>query len=220
MADYIPPADAEFNSWQTNFVDYASANMVALGLGLADLAPITAAQSEWETAFPAHVTAVASAESARAEKDASRAGYVTLVRALVRRLQASPLVNDAERAALGITVPGSDPQPSGPPTTAPIASIECSGRLRHKVNFVDEMTPTRRAKPLGVLGAEIWGKVGSPAPTDPSQLNFLGLCTRTPFVANYDGAAGGQMAYYWVRWVNHTGEKGPWGDPVNATINA
>lgn len=220
MADYIPAADAEFNAWQVNFVNYANANLAALGLTAADMTPIDTAQGEWETAYPAHVTAVASAESARAEKDATRAGYVTLVRALVRRLQASPQVDDAERAALGITVPGQNPIPVGPPASAPISSIECSGRLQHKINFVDQNTPTRKAKPAGVLGAEIWCKVGSPAPTDASQLVFLGLCTRTPFVADFDGADGGQMAYYWLRWVNGQGEKGPWGEQVNATINA
>ncbi len=220
MADYIPAPDAEFNAWQTNFVSYAAAHLAELGLTQTDIDPIEDAQSEWETAYPAHVTAVASAQSARAEKDAARAGYVSLVRSLVKRLQASPQVNDAERAALGITIPDSNPTPDGPPTSAPISNIECSGRLRHKINFADENTPTRKAKPAGVLGAEIWCKVGAPAPTDPSELIFLGLCTRTPFVANFDGAAGGQMAYYWLRWVNGQGEKGPWGEQVNATISA
>lgn len=219
MADYIPAADAEFNAWQTNFVDYADSHLAELGLTVADLEPILTAQTDWETAFPAHVSAVASAESARAEKDAARAGYVTLVRALVRRLQASPTMDDAERAALGITVPGMNPSPAGPPTTAPISSIECSGRLRHILSYVDQTTPTRKAKPLGVLGAEIWGTVAETPPTDPSQLSFRGLSTRSTYTVEYGGADAGKVAYYWVRWVNNTGQKGPWGEPVYATIN-
>ncbi|MBX3395393.1 MAG: hypothetical protein KF841_08490 [Phycisphaerae bacterium] len=220
MADYIPAADAEFQAWQTNFVNYANANLAALGLTAADMAPIDTAQTEWESAYPAHVTAVASAESARAAKDAARAGYVSLVRSLVRRLQASPQVNDAERAALGITIPDSNPSPIGPPATAPLGSIECSGRLRHKIDFVDESTPTRKAKPLGVLGAEIWGAISDTPPTDPSQFIFRGLSTRAPLVVTYPGSDGGRMAWYWLRWVNSRGEKGPWSNPVNATINA
>ncbi len=31
-ADYIPGADGTFDAWQANFVAYASANAVALGL--------------------------------------------------------------------------------------------------------------------------------------------------------------------------------------------
>lgn len=220
MADYVPAADAEFNSWQANFVEYANDNLAALGLDAADMAPIDAAQVEWDSDFPAHVTAVAAAESARAEKDAARAAFVTLVRALVRRLQASSTITDAQRAALGITVPGSNPTPLGPPETRPLVSIDCSQRLRHLVGFVDETTPTRRAKPVGVLGAEIWVKVGDAAPTDPSELRFMGLSTRSPFTADYSGSDGGQIAYYWVRWVNSRGEKGPWSETASATIGA
>jgi len=220
MADYIPAADAEFNAWQTNFLDYASANSVELGLDAADLTPLEAAQAEWETDFPAHVTAVANAESARADKDEARGGYVALVRALVRRLQASATITDAQRAALGITVPGMNPTPAGPPETRPLVSIDCAQRLRHIIGFVDETTPTRRAKPAGVLGAEIWVKVGGDAPTDPSELRFLGLSTRAPFTADYPGTDGGQIAYYWVRWANSRGEQGPWSETASATIGA
>jgi hypothetical protein len=220
MADYIPAADAEFDAWQTNFVDYATANMAELGLDAADLTPIDTAQTEWATDYPAHVTAVANAESARAAKDGARAGYVTLVRALVRRLQASSTITDAQRAALGITVPGMNPTPSGPPESRPLVTIDCSQRLRHLIGFTDETTPTRRAKPAGVLGAEIWVKVGGTAPTDPSELRFMGLSTRAPFTAEFAGTDGGQIAYYWVRWVNNTGEKGPWSETASATIGA
>lgn len=54
MADYIPGPDANFQAWQANFVTYANANLAALGLTAADMAPITAAQGTWATAFPAH----------------------------------------------------------------------------------------------------------------------------------------------------------------------
>lgn len=53
MADYIPGPDASFQAWQSNFVTYANANLAALGLTAADMAPITSAQSGWATAFPA-----------------------------------------------------------------------------------------------------------------------------------------------------------------------
>ncbi|MFH0982834.1 MAG: hypothetical protein V2A79_15030 [Planctomycetota bacterium] len=36
--------------------------------------------------------------------------------------------------------------------------VECSVRLPHTVNFVDELTPMCKAKPAGVLGPEIWVK--------------------------------------------------------------
>ena len=56
-------------------------------------------------------------------------------------------------------------------------------RLRNAVNFTDSATarrartptPPRKAKPAGVLGAEIWVNivaVGNPTPTDPTSFIF------------------------------------------------
>ncbi|MBL8880099.1 MAG: hypothetical protein JNG88_13355 [Phycisphaerales bacterium] len=146
MADYIPGPDANFQAWQSNFVTYANANLAALGLTAADMAPITSAQSGWATAFPAHVAAVNAAKAAKQTKDEARTAYVAVIRPLVRRLQASAVVSDAEKASLGITV-AQTPTPIGPPTTAPICSIECGNRLQQTLRFVDSATPTRKAKP-------------------------------------------------------------------------
>ena len=185
MADYIPALDAEFNAWQANFVTYANANLAGLGLVAGDMTPITAAQTTWASTYPAHIhiTAQASAESARAAKDGARVSYISLLRSLVKRLQASPAVSDAERASLGITVPDPGSAPIGPPKTRPVVSVECGQRLQHTINFTDEATPTRKAKPAGVLGAEIWVNilaVGQPTPTDPTSFNFVALALAIP----------------------------------------
>jgi hypothetical protein len=219
MADYIPAADATFQAWQANFLSYASANAAALGLTPADLTPLTAAQTGWATAFPAHLAAVNAAKAAKQTKDEARAAYIALVRPLVRKLQASSVVSDAEKAALGITV-AATPTPIGPPTTMPLVSVECGNRLQHTLRFVDSATPTRKAKPAGVLGAEIWSKVGEPPPAGEGDLRIAAVDTAAPFVLNFDAAEGGKTAYYWLRWVSPTGERGPWSEQAAATIAA
>ena len=93
---------------------YANANLVALGLTAPDMAPITAAQTGWATAFPAHVAAV---NAAKQTKDENRAAYVAAIRPPVRRLQASAVVSDAEKASLGITV-RQNSAPIGPPASS------------------------------------------------------------------------------------------------------
>ncbi len=221
--DYIPRPDAEFSGWLDNFVSYANANLAALGLVAADMTPTTTAQTTWKVVYPAHITAQDAAQSARQAKDAGRTSVEAAVRPLVRRLQASPAVSDAERAALGITVPDPGGSPIGPPTTHPIVAIECGARLQHTINFTDSATPTRKAKPAGVLGAEIWVNIlpiGSPTPTDPDSFTFVSLDTRTPYTLNFDGADGGKNAHYILRWVNPTGQKGPWSETATATIGA
>ena len=219
--DYIPHPDGDFDAWQDNFITYASANAAALGLDpLIDIAPLTAGQTTWTTDRAANTAAQAAAESARQAKDAARGGLEDLIRPLVARLQASPQVDDAERQALGITVRDTIPTPVGPPTTRPVVSVDTSQRLRHTISFADEATPTRKAKPAGVRGAQIWVKIGDPAPVDPSELTFLATDTRTPYVADFDGADANKVAHYMLRWESTRGEPGPWSETASATIGA
>ncbi len=221
MADYIPAPDGDFDTWQTNFLAYATANAAALGLDpLVDIPPLTAAQGTWSTDFGANASAQAAAQAARQTKDAARDAYVGLIRPLVVRLQASPEVDDAERAALGITVPDRIPTPVGIPTTRPVVKVDTSQRLRHVISFADEATPTRTAKPAGVRGVQIWVKVGDPTPVDPSELTYLATDTRTPYTTSFPGADGGKTAHYMLRWENTRGEPGPWSETASATIGA
>lgn len=219
MADYIPGPDANFQAWQSNFVTYANANLAALGLVAADMTPVTAAQTVWATAFPAHVAAVNAAKAAKQNKDEARAAYIGVIRPLVRRLQASAVVSDAEKASLGITV-AQAPSPIGTPTTAPICTIECGNRLQQTLRFVDSATPTRKAKPAGTIGVEIWNKVGTTPPAGENDLRFVAVDTNSPYTLNFSAEDGGKTNYVWMRWVSPTGERGPWSEQAQATIAA
>ncbi len=57
-------------------------------------------------------------------------------------------------------------------------------------------------------------------PADPSELTFLAVDTRTPYLASFDGADAGKTAHYMLRWVSTTGEKRPWSETASATIGA
>ena len=103
-------------------------------------------------------------------------------------------------------------------TSRPVATVDTSQRLRHIISFVDELTQTSRAKPAGMVGCEIWVKIGGSAPADPSELTYLATDTRSPYVAEFDGADAGKTAYYMLRWVNTRGERGPWSQTISGTI--
>jgi hypothetical protein len=218
MADFIPSSDTDYTAWMQNFITYADANLAALGLTLADLTPIQNAETTWETAYAALVAAQAQAQSARQTKDDARAAQETLVRPLVAQLQTSPIVTDAQRQALAITVRSTSRTASPTPTSRPVATVDTSQRLRHIIAFIDELTPTSRAKPAGMVGCEIWIKIGGAPPVDPSELTYLATDTRSPYVAEFDGADAGKTAYYMLRWVNTRGERGPWSQTISGTI--
>lgn len=220
--DYIPGSDNDFQAWSANFVTYAGAHLAELGIRLPDIAPIAAARTDFDAKMSANVTAQQASQSARQAKDASRDTLESAIRQLVRQLQASGDVDDSERAALGITIPDTvRTRAAGGIDTRPIGMVDTSQRLRHEIRFVDEATPTRRAKPAGVMGCEIWVKVaaqGEAPPADPDELSFVAMDTASPYIVEYDGADGGKTAHYMLRWVKSGGEKGPWSETVSATI--
>lgn len=223
MPDYIPRDDANFDTWQANFKTYVNANLANLGLptglpGDPDVNAMNTAQTDWNTKYPAHVSAQASAQAAREAKEVSRNAYIGIIRRLAQRLQTSSSVDDTERAAMGITVPDREPTAVGAPTTRPVLSADTSQRLRIIVGFADEGTPTSKAKPAGVTGCEIWVKLGGPPPTDLSECQFLATDSRTPYTANFDGSEANQTAHFIGRWMSTRNEPGPLSETVSATV--
>jgi hypothetical protein len=219
--DYVPSSDGEFLAWEQSFIAYASANLVALGLVAGDLTPVTTGHSAWETAWQDVQSRTAALAQAVQLKDDTRATFESAIRALVNKLQSSAAVSNDERAALGITVRDKTRTAVPVPTTRPVAVVNTSQRLRHEIAFADEGTPTKKARPRGVMGAEIWRAVtaaGAAAPAHPSGYTFIALDTSTPYVLDFAGADAGKTAHYILRWVNTRGQKGPWSETVSATI--
>ncbi len=130
------------------------------------------------------------------------------------------------------------------PSSRPLALVESGQRLTHQLRLVDESTPTRRARPAGVLGAEVWVRLDEPNRQmahgqmaksggdavvsgeqsrpigDPAALTFLTMTTRPSFRAEFKAGEGGKTAVYVARWVNTRGEKGPWSEITTAMVAA
>ena len=90
-------------------------------------------------------------------------------------------------------------------------------RFRHDIRLQDQSGA--KAKPFGVIGAEIWCKIGT-APAGPADCTFLATTTKSTHQAEYSDADGGKSVYYISRWINSRGEKGPWSETVAASIAA
>lgn len=220
MSDYIPDSDGDFSDWVNRFLGFANDNLAVLHLTAPDLAPITNLVTEFADARVTNDANQAQARGSRAHKDDVRANMERLIRPLVGRIQGTAGVTDEQRQGLGITVRSTTRTAVGAPTSRPVAAIDTTQRLQHTIAFVDELTPTTRAKPDGVSGCEIWTKIDGPPPTDPNELRYVATDTRSPYVAEFDGVNGGKIAYYMLRWVSTRGAPGPWSQTVSATITA
>jgi len=134
--------------------------------------------------------------------------------------------------------------PPPAPTSRPLALVDGRQRLTHQLRLVEESTLTRRAKPAGALGAEVWVKLVEPkgemsnghthksgqddatdansphALGNPAIFSFLTMTTRPSFRAEFKAGENGKTAVYMARWVNTRGEKGPWSEVTTATVAA
>jgi hypothetical protein len=221
--DYLPRPDTELDGWAENLRSWVETNHDLVGLTDLDYEAIKIGWVDFHNALAAHTTARAAAESARQEKDRTRRALEEAVRPRIRIAQAFPGTTDAHRAAMGITIPDPTATPAAPPTTRPSVSIAIPARLTHTLRLSDESSPTRRAKPPGIAGAEVWlalADAGEPVPTDPAVLRYLTRTSRPTLRTAYPAADGGKTAVYMLRWVNTRGEKGPWSEAATATIAA
>jgi len=97
-----------------------------------------------------------------------------------------PPTTIADRATIGITVRDTAHPRLWALTSRPLTLVESGQRLTHQLRLVDESTPTRRTRPAGVLGAEVWVKLvdaDSSAPTDHATLTFPTMTTKPSFRA-------------------------------------
>ena len=214
--DNIPSSDPAFHNWVGPFAGFVSTNATAWGLDPAVVTPLTNAVATWTTAYPAHGTAQRASFAASKTKKQARAALEGVARPLIQSLQTNSKVTDAQRKQMKINVRTTKRSRVAVPTTAPQPVIDTSQRLRHIVNYVD--STFGGGKPAGVSYCEIWAKIGGPAPTDESQLVYLGNATKSPQLEEFSATQAGQMVWYWLRWVNTRGEFGPWSVQVSATI--
>lgn len=221
--NYIPRPDADFTAWATQYLAGVQKFWSQQGLDDGDLVALEKAVNGWLVLYPAHIKAQAAAEAARQTKDGARTTLEAEVRPITNFIQSFSKTANSDRAAIGITVRSTSRTAAAAPTTRPLALVDAGSRLQHQLRLVDESTPTRRGRPAGVLGAEVWVTLVPSAqqvPTDPQALSFLTMTTKPTLVAEFKAGDGGKTAVYMTRWVNTRGEKGPWSEIATATVAA
>lgn len=219
----IPRADGGFAAYANHYYDAVEKFWNVQGLVETDLKPLKDALAAWNAAYPKHVAAQNAAEAARQTKDAAKRELERQIRPVSAFVQSYPKTTDADRAAIGISVRDTGGTPTPAPTSRPLLLIDAGNRLTHRLRLVDESTPTRAARPRGTLGAEVYLALVPPReapPADFASYKFVRTVTRGGAEVSFPSEQGGLSAAYLVRWVSATGEPGPWGETVTATVAA
>ena len=219
MADYIPNTDPEFDLWQKSLMDKIRELMPTWGIDPIKTVDLDSKQSNWNTAFSkASNKQNRTAAEVQAKRDALD-DYKKEIRSFVAEFLANnSRVSDSDRTLMGLTVKSGTRTPAPVPTTSPLGTVDFSVRLQHTLHLSDQATPQSKAKPAGMHGCEVWVKLGGEAPKDASELSYLGIATSFSYTTTYEGKQANIMAYYWLRWVNTRGERGPWSTTVSSII--
>jgi len=207
-------SDGELLQIATAMAAAISADPAAFGLTAAYAAELTAKIDNFRSDINEQAAAMAKARSRTAAKNASRddlEGYVCSGRN-VAKAAGTP---SAKIASLGLPVSSSKTPSSA---TVPLGFVDTSERLRHTISWYDAATTGSRRRPRGVLGCEIWVKIGDPAPGGEKDCRFLTIDAATPYLAELDPADVGKTAHYMFRWRMRDGSISGWSETVSATI--
>ena len=219
MADYIPTNDAGFNIWQGNDITTISTNANIWDIPPVEITTLLTFQSSWVDSFAKASNRLNRTSADVTEKDDAREVYQKALRKFFSQyIINNTKISNSDRDRLGLNVKSNTRIPTPTPASSPIASVDFSMHMQHKVYFNDENTQISKAKPFGVHGCEIWMKLGAEAPKDASELSYLTTCTSTPYVVHFTGADAGKIAWYWLRWTNSTNKPGPWASTISALV--
>lgn len=133
-------------------------------------------------------------------------------------LYADTSLSDNVLASAGLPPRDATKSDAPKPTTAPVGWVDY-GKLKHTIHFRDSATPDKKAKPDGMKGCEIWHFIGSTAPTEAKDWDYLTTDSNSPYVAFYEAADAGKKVFYQLRWISRSDERGEWSETIEATIN-
>ena len=107
--DYFPKKEGEVVPWIENFVQVASANAAALGLGTVDITALKTMNGDLAGKINAAIAKQSEAKAATEAKNIQMDKTVDTVRSMVRQVQAKPGVPDSLKSQLGLNIPDSSP---------------------------------------------------------------------------------------------------------------
>ncbi|MDR2119931.1 MAG: hypothetical protein LBP64_03540 [Tannerella sp.] len=223
MKDYVPHSDSDLIGWSNEYFGYLTPHAAAWAV---DAANVTALQSKFGI-FNSYYNQYHNPETHtpmnRERKDEAKDAYIADLRTFNQAyLIHNPLLTDADRIALGLTVPKSGQSSASDPDTYPVIKrfvIVGAGWI--DAHFQDKNEDHSTAKPADIHGAELkWGLYNAEEtlPTNADELPYSDFSTRTPFRFKLPASAHAKILCVATRWENNRGVKGPWAPNIEKTV--
>jgi len=225
MGDFIPRTDPEFNNWFSNFQAYTAAHAAELGLSPAQALEIQTAKATWGLTYSNHLTLQDAAMAGKAAKDDKRKDGEKVIRRYTGFIQNRPETTDAQRRALGITVPDREPTPTDPEAIrhhTPEMELDFGTAQQVWVHVGPEPKNERRnAFPYPATGFELQTIPGVIPPGTPDMdalaWTHVGNFPHSPALVVIGHAA---TVTFRARYFDHLNHVGPWGPPESCSVTA
>ena len=219
-SSFIPKAEGNFDAFVRQFVQQVTQHPEEYEVSKDRIKTLEAQLTEWDKKYAAAVKARDAAKAATESKDEARDALEESVRSVSKLIQANDEISNAARDAAGLPVHKTTRTPVPVPRTFPMATVIGTDRLELTLMYSDVATPTRKARPHGCRGCEVYVAVADNPPKNPEDYRFVAFSTRTPELIKFKSDDGGKTANFLLRWVNTKGEPGPWSQAISATIPA
>lgn len=214
----FPLSAAEFDARIRFNTKYVSDNLTKWGIDPLKYEPVQTCTADWPVVYEKAMNRQTRSQvDVLARKERQKLITKVFGNFIRENVVNNPLVTDEDREALGITIRDTVRTPMPVPATIPVATIGISTPLQHIIRIKDSES-AGTGKPKGVMGCEIFRKIGDEPPKNTSELSFIAVCTRNVYTVNYSFEERGLFVYYRMRWINTRGEQGPWSEIVNVIV--
>ena len=211
--------DAAFDAITANIERVASPSPDAYGVTAGQMSEYAVTRSRWLAAWELTKSPVTRSPANTVAKATARRHLYNATKGLIDIMQASPVMDDDKRAALGITIrsrPSVVPAPSAAPG---VEVVGVSGHL-FLLRLRDVASPDRRRRPANARQAAVYTFAGDAPPADVGRWEMAELTGRTDVsVVVPAEVPPGTRVWVSACWVGTRSERGPYSVPVSRLVN-
>ncbi|MDR1054169.1 MAG: hypothetical protein LBL39_08335 [Planctomycetaceae bacterium] len=215
--DFVPHEHGVFYDWSMILMGYISEHFVAWNIPEEAFNVVEVLRVKFDAAY---IRALNHnhGKTDTLSKNQTRAAFEKELRNLLKSyVTFNPKVTDTDRIKMGLPIHKKSLTRNSKPETFPFAEFITSMLRIITIIFRDSESMSK-AKPKGVIGAEIrWAILETP-PVNVEDITNSAFCTRSPFVLTFDECDRGKKVYCCLRWENTRGEKGAWGQIYSVII--
>ena len=216
----FPTKSGELGPFADRYVEQLETHPAEYHAGDERTAKLKALTAAYNQKYAAQLAAQDVARAATDEKDAAKDALLQELSSVTRFIKGNDDVSNASLERLGLQPRNTHRTPVPRPTEYPLADVMNTACVEHTLTIINPDSRTRRGKPHGVVGCEIYVAVSPTAPTDSAAYRLVSVATRGTEVVTFADNEGGQTAHYRLRWMNTRGEAGPFSPVFSSTIPA